>query len=221
MVLLVHHNMSPYSRKARIMMAEKKVLFVLREEEPWNLSKDIQKLNPSGELPVFIFDGHIVAGNYAVTEYLEETYPNPKLLMGSHLQKAEIRRLADWFDHKFYMEVYKYIVGEKVFKRFKSGLAPDSKALKVGVNNLKYHLEYIDWLTERNNYLAGDEFSLADVAASAHLSVLDYLGDVDWENYKNAKLWYSKIKSRPSFKEILKDTVKGIQPSKNYQNLDF
>lgn len=221
MVLLVHHTISPQSRKARIIMAEKKVLFVLKEEEPWNLSKDICKLNPAGDLPVFIFDGHIISGNYAVTEYLEETYQKPKLLVGDALMHAEIRRLSDWFDSKFHKEVYQYIVGEKVFKRFKSGESPDSKALKVGMHNLKYHMEYIEWLTERNNYLAGPEFSLADIAAAAHLSILDYLGDVDWENYKNAKLWYSKIKSRPSFQEILKDTIKGIPPSKNYQNLDF
>ena len=221
MVLLVHHTTSPQSRKARIIMAEKKVLFVLREEEPWNLSHDIQKLNPAGDLPVFIFDGHIISGNYAVTEYLEEMYAKPKLLTGDLLSHAEIRRLCDWFDTKFHKEVYHYIVGEKIFKRFKSGQAPDSKALKVGMHNLKYHMEYIEWLAERNNYLAGAEFSLADAAAAAHLSILDYLGDVDWENYKNAKLWYSKIKSRPSFKEILKDTIKGIVPSKNYQNLDF
>ncbi|MBO4294352.1 MAG: glutathione S-transferase family protein [Alphaproteobacteria bacterium] len=221
MVLLVHHSISPQSRKARIIMAEKKVLFVLKEEEPWNLSKDIQKLNPAGDLPVFIFDGHIISGNYAVTEYLEETYQKPKLLVGNALMRAEIRRLSDWFDSKFYKEVYQYIVGEKVFKRFKSGESPDSKALKVGMHNLKYHMEYIEWLTERNNYLAGSEFSLADATAAAHLSILDYLGDVDWENYKNAKLWYSKIKSRPSFQDILKDTVRGILPSKNYQNLDF
>lgn len=221
MVLLVHHSISPQSRKARIIMAEKKVLFVLKEEEPWNLSKDIQKLNPAGDLPVFIFDGHIISGNYAVTEYLEETYQKPKLLVGNALMRAEIRRLSDWFDSKFYKEVYQYIVGEKVFKRFKSGESPDSKALKVGMHNLKYHMEYIEWLTERNNYLAGSEFSLADATAAAHLSILDYLGDVDWENYKNAKLWYSKIKSRPSFQDILKDTIRGILPSKNYQNLDF
>jgi len=221
MVLLIHHSISPESRKARIMMAEKKVLFVLKEEEPWNLSQEIQKLNPARDLPVFIFDGHIISGNYAVSEYLEEAYPDPQLLKGNCRQRAEMRRLSDWFDRKFYSEVYKYIVGEKVFKRFKSGLAPDSKALKVGMNNLKYHMEYIDWLSERNNYLAGNEFSLADITAAAHLSILDYLGDIDWEAYKNAKLWYSKIKSRPSFKEILKDTIKGIPPSKNYQNLDF
>lgn len=221
MVLLVHHSISPQSRKIRLMMSEKKMLFVLREEEPWNISGNIKKLNPSGELPIFIFDGNIISGNYAITEYLEEAYPEPRLLLGDAKQRAEIRRLTDWFDNKFYNEVYKYIVIEKVYKRFKDGLSPDSRILKAGLNNLKFHLEYIDWLAERNNYLCGQEFSLADLTAAAHLSVIDYLGDISWEDYKNAKLWYSKIKSRPSFKDILKDTIKGIFPAKHYTNLDF
>lgn len=221
MVLLIHHNISPQSRKIRLMMSEKKMLFVLKEEEPWNLSPNIKKLNPSGELPIFIFDGNIISGNYAITEYLEEAYQDVRLLLGDSKQRAEIRRLTDWFDNKFYNEVYKYIVVEKVYKRFKDGLSPDSRILKAGLNNLKFHLEYIDWLAERNNYLCGQEFSLADLTAAAHLSVIDYLGDISWEDYKNAKLWYSKIKSRPSFKDILKDTIKGIFPAKHYTNLDF
>lgn len=221
MVLLVHHSINPFSRKIRILMAEKKMLFVLREEEPWNISKDIIKLNPAGTLPIFIFDGKIICGNYAITEYLEEKFSEPPLLTGDYLQRAEIRRLCEWFDTKFYKEVYQNIVVEKIFKRFQSGLAPDSKRLKAGLNNLKYHLEYIDWLAERSNYLTGSTLSLADITAAAHLSILDYLGDIDWEEYKNAKLWYSKIKSRSSFQDILKDKIKGIYPSKNYTNLDF
>lgn len=221
MVLLVHHTLSPYARKIRIMMSEKKILFVLREEEPWQISQDILKLNPAGELPIFIFDGKIIAGNYAICEYLDEAFPEPKLLNGDFLHRAEIRRLCDWFDNKFYKEVYQNIVTEKVFKRFREGLPPDSRRLKAGLNNLKFHLEYIDWLAERNNYLAGATFSLADITSAAHLSVLDYLGDIDWDAFKNAKLWYSKIKSRSSFQDILKDTVKGIYPSKHYKNLDF
>lgn len=221
MVLLVHHSISPQSRKIRLMMTEKKMLFVLKEEEPWNMSADICKLNPSGELPIFIFDGNIICGNYAITEYLEEAYPEPHLLVGNAKQRAEIRRLTDWFDNKFYNEVYKYIVFEKIYKRFRNGVAPDSRILKAGLNNLQYHLEYVDWLAERNNYLVGQEVSLADITAAAHFSIIDYLGDVPWEEHKNAKLWYSKMKSRPSFKEILKDTIKGIFPAKHYTNLDF
>lgn len=221
MVLLIHHPVSPHSRKIRILMSEKRMLFVLKEEEPWKLSPDVFKLNPAGELPIFLYDGNIVVGNYAITEYLEEFNKEIKLLPQDIKQRAEVRRLVEWFDEKFYKEVYKNIVAEKVHKRFGIGTAPDSRILKVGLNNLNFHLEYIDWLTERHNYLAGDDFSLADITAAAHLSVVDYLGDVPWDGYKNAKLWYSKIKSRPSFKEILKDNIKGILPAKHYINLDF
>ncbi len=221
MVLLVHHNILPQGRKIRIMMAEKKMLFVLKEEDPWNISRDIRKLNPSGELPIFIFDGNIIAGNYPITEYLEDSYPEVCLLPGDSKRRAEIRRLCDWFDVKFFHEVYQYIVVEKVYKRFRSGQSPDSRILKAGLNNLKFHLEYLDWLAERNNYLAGSDFTLADISAAAEFSVLDYMGEIDWEAHKNAKLWYSKIKSRPSFKEILKDTIKGVLPSKQYADLDF
>ena len=221
MVLLIHHPLSPYCRKARIAMSEKKILFGLKEETLWNLSADVYKLNPAGDLPIFINDGQVISGHYPICEYLEEVVKENPLLSANPKERAEIRRLMSWFDEKFYREVYKNIVVEKVYKRFSRGLAPDSKVLKSGLNNLAFHLEYIDWLAERRNYLGGDEFSLADVTAAAHLSVVDYLGDIPWDNFKNAKLWYSKIKSRPSFKEILKDTVKGILPAKNYTNLDF
>ncbi len=221
MVLLIHHPVSPQARKIRAVMAEKKMLFILKEEEPWKLSDDVYKLNPAGELPIFLSDGVVVSGNYAITEYLEETSTEIPLIKGDAKQRAEIRRLTEWFDQKFYREVYRNIVSEKIQKRFAQGLAPDSKILKVGLNNLNFHLEYIDWLLERRKYLAGDELTLADLTAAAHLSIIDYLGDVPWEMYRNAKIWYSKIKSRPCFKEILKDNIRGVLPAKHYANLDF
>lgn len=221
MVLLVHNSVLPQCRKIRILMAEKKMLFVLKEENPWMLSKDIMKINPAGELPIFIYDGNIISGNYAITEFLEETYTQNRLISGNNKQRAEVRRLIDWFDNKFNREVYQYIAGEKIYKRFALKQSPESKRIKVGINNLRFHLEYIDWIVERNNYLVGNDFSLADISAAAQLSIIDYLGDVPWEDYKSAKLWYSKIKSRPSFKEILNDRIKGIYPAKHYMDLDF
>lgn len=221
MVLLVHNSVLPQCRKIRILMSEKKMLFVLKEENPWKLSKDIMKINPAGELPVFIYDGNIISGNYAITEFLEETYTQNRLINGNNKERAEVRRLVDWFDNKFNREVYQYIAGEKFYKRFALQQPPESRRIKAGINNLRFHLEYIDWITERNNYLAGNNFSLADISAAAQLSIIDYLGDVPWEDYKNAKLWYSKIKSRPSFKDILNDRFKGIYPAKHYNDLDF
>ena len=221
MVLLVHHSLSPQSRKARLIMAEKKMLFVLKEEEPWNISPEIRKINPSGDLPILIFDGNVISGNYAITEYLEESNAQYRLLPESAIERAEVRRIMDWFDTKFYNEVYKYIVAEKIIKRFQLKEAPNSKVLKAGLNNLRFHMEYIDYLADRNNYLAGKSLTLADLTVAAHLSIIDYLGDISWSEYRNAKLWYAKIKSRPSFKDILKDNIRGITPSANYTNLDF
>lgn len=221
MVLLVHHTTSPFARKIRLQMSEKKILFVLKPEEPWRLSPDIYKLNPSGELPVYINDGKVISGHYAISEYLEETSTDIPLLTGDAVQKAEIRRMMDWFDNKFYREVYRNIVLEKIHKRFAMGQAPDSVNLKAGLNNLGYHFEYIEWLLEKHQYLIGENLTLADLTAAAHISIIDYLGDVPWDSFSSTKLWYSKIKSRPSFKDILKDTISGILPSRNYTNLDF
>lgn len=221
MVLLIHHPVSPFARKIRLQMAEKKMLFILREDEPWNLSEETYKLNPAGELPIFLNDGNVISGSYAISEYLEETSNEVPLIFGTPKEKAEIRRLTDWFDNKFYREVYRNIVYEKVHKRFSCGQAPDSRILKTGLNNLNYHLEYIEWMLERRQYLAGNTLSLADLSAAAQISVIDYLGSVPWDDFKNAKVWYSKIKSRPSFKDILKDSIKGILPAKHYANLDF
>ena len=221
MVLLVHHTTSPFARKIRLQMSEKKMLFILKEEEPWHLSADLYKLNPAGELPVFLNDGNVITGHYAISEFLEETSTEVPLIFGTPAQKAEIRRMIDWFDTKFYREVYRNIVTEKVYKRFASGQAPDSKTLKIGINNLGYHLEYIEWLLEKHQYLAGEELTLADFAAAAHFSIIDYLGDVPWDEFATSKLWYSKLKSRPAFKDLLKDTIRGILPARNYTNLDF
>lgn len=221
MVLLVHHSLSPQSRKMRLIMAEKKMLFVLKEEEPWNISPEIMKINPSGDLPVLIFDGNVISGNYAITEYLEESNPQYKLLPEDVKERAEVRRVMDWFDTKFYNEVYKYIVSEKIIKRFQLKQAPNSKVLKAGLNNLKFHMQYVDYLADRNSYIACKKLSLADLTVAAHLSVMDYLGDIPWNEYPSAKQWYAKIKSRPSFKDILKDNIRGIHPSANYTNLDF
>ena len=131
MVLLVHHSIVPQSRKIRLIMAEKKMLFVLKEEEPWNLSSEIKNINPSGDLPILIFDGCVISGNYAITEYLEESNPQYKLLPEDTKNRAEVRRIVEWFDNKFYNEVYKYIVTEKITKRFQYKLAPNSKILKA------------------------------------------------------------------------------------------
>ena len=113
------------------------------------------------------------------------------------------------------------LVGEKMMKRFLGLGEPNSAAIRAGKANLGYHLDYITFLVERRRWLAGDHFSLADISAAAHLSALDYLGDVPWDAHDPAKEWYARIKSRPSFRPLLADHIPGAPPPKHYADLDF
>jgi glutathione S-transferase len=185
-------------------------------------------LNPAGTLPVRITDdrGPIV-GAYPISEYLGDTTDERDARLfqpfpGDEAAKAEARRLVDWFHRKFHDEVTAYLVEEKVYRRFGPGSAPpDMDAMRAGHENLRYHLAYIGHLAETRSWLAGDAMSFADLAAAAHLSALDYLGEVPWEEHEQAKNWYALLKSRPSFRPLLQDRVAGFTPSGTYADLDF
>ena len=129
--------------------------------------------------------------------------------------------MVAWFDVKFQREVTANLIGEKILKRFMRRGQPDSRAIRAGKTNIHTHLDYIGWLTERRTWLAGDHFSLADIAAGAHLSAVDYLGDVPWDEHEASKIWYARIKSRPSFRAILADHIPGAPPPRHYADLDF
>jgi len=216
-----HLPLSPFSRKVRLVLSEKKLAFELRVEDVWRRREEFLILNPTGQVPVLIDDGLVVADSTAICEYLEDAYPTPTLIGETPTARAEARRLAFWFDLKFAREVTSNIVYEKMMKRLLGGGEPDSERIRVGKDNIRYHLEYIEFLTERRNWLAGDNLTCADLAAGAHLSVIDYLGDVPWDEHVEAKNWYARLKSRPSFQPLLTDHVAGVVPPKTYADLDF
>jgi glutathione S-transferase len=203
-------------------MAEKGLAFELKIEKVWERRVDFLQLNPAGEVPVLTEpDGTTLSDGRGILEYLEEVYPDPNLLGNEPVQRAETRRLIAWFEQKFNREVTENLVGEKFMKRFVRMGAPHGPSIRAGHENIHYHLEYIAFLTERRRWLAGDDFSCADIAAAAHLSALDYLGDVPWDEHPRTKDWYVRIKSRPSFRPLLSDVIPGNPPPPHYADLDF
>jgi len=219
---LYHLWLSPHSRKVRIVLGEKKLEFDLQAEKVWERREGFLRLNPAGQVPVLVeTDGTAISGGQVISEYLDEMHPNPPLIGRGALERAEVRRLCDWFDDKFNAEITENLVGEKVMKRFLGLGSPDSGAIRAGKANIKNHLDYIGYLVERRTWLAGDQFTLADISAGAHLSCVDYLGDVPWADFPLAKDWYARIKSRPSFRTLLLDHIPGAPPPKHYQDLDF
>jgi len=101
------------------------------------------------------------------------------------------------------------------------GSSPDSKAIRAGLTHIGPHLAYLGGLAEQRRWLGGDQFSMADVVACAHLSAVDYVGDVPWDQYPAARDWYARMKSRPSVRPLLTDNLPGIPPPPHYANLDF
>ena len=211
MTTLYHYPLCPFSRKVRLILGEQKIGLDLIVERYWENRKEFIKLNPSGEVPVLLFDDVTFCGHYSITEYVEYKYED--VLPNDIRIKAENRRLIDWFDNKFYKEVSRIIINERVEKRFrtveKGGGLPDTDLIRLAINSMNNHLKYMEYLLERR------------LTAASHISCLDYLGDIPWEKFPEIKLWYSRIKSRPSFRSILTDKIVGIPPRGNYALLDF
>ncbi len=217
---LFHLWLHPFSRKVRIVLAEKGLDFELKIEKTWERRTEFLAINPAGDVPVLVEkDGTTLANSQVICEYLEEVYPEVPLLGADPVQRAETRRLVSWFDVKFDREVTVNLVGEKLMKRFLKLGEPHGPSVRAGHANIHYHLDYIGYLTEKRQWLAGDSFSLADIAAAAHLSAIDYLGDVPWEEHGAAHEWYNKIKSRPSFKALLDDRIPGFAPAEDYERI--
>jgi glutathione S-transferase len=221
MAKLYHVPLSPFCRKVRLSLAEKKIECELTEERYWEKDPDFLRRNPAGKVPVLRIDARTMAESTAICEYLEEMYPELALMPQDPVDRYEVRRLVAWFDDKFHNEVTSKLLYERVNKKIMKQGFPDSRSIKDGARAIKYHLDYMAWLLDRRRWLAGDVMTLADFAAAAHFSALDYISDVDWHRSEVVKDWYAKIKSRPAFRGVLADQVPGFPPPAHYADLDF
>ncbi len=228
---LTSFTLCPYSRSIRLVLGELGIEHRVAEERPWEWRESLLALNPSGDLPVLqLDDGPLLCGAYAISEYLADELPrHPRdggvspLFPGSSEDRSEIRRLVDWFHRKLDREVTRELLEEKVYVRFRRGheRAPDAGVLRALRANLRYHLSYVSFLADQRRWLGGDDLSFADLAAAAHLSVIDYLGEMPWSEAPMATEWYQRIKSRPSFRPLLSDRVPGLPPPEHYGAIDF
>ena len=230
MLTLLHHPICPHSRFVRLALEEYGLPVRLQEERVWERREEFLTLNPAATTPVLVEEGvPPVPGASVIAEYLDETRGAtlgefrlmPRELGG----RIEVRRLMSWFNDKFFEEVSGPLVMQRVYRRYipagSGGGAPDMETLRAAKSNIRYHLAYIGWLIRARDWLAGEHLTYADLAAAAHLSAADYLGDVPWDEDETAKNWYARIKSRPSFRTLLVETLPGLPPSTSYANLDF
>lgn len=230
MLTLFHHPICPHSRFVRLALEEYGLPPRLVEERVWERREEFLQLNPADTTPVLVEEGvPPVPGAGVIAEYLDETrgltLAEFRLLPANLGGRIEVRRLMSWFNDKFFEEVSGALARERVYKRYipasGGGGSPDMETLRAAKSNIRYHLAYIGWLVRTRDWLAGDTLTYADLAAAAHLSVADYLGDVPWDEDETARNWYARIKSRPSFRTLLDEALPGLPPSPSYANLDF
>jgi glutathione S-transferase len=230
MITLYHHPFCAHSRFVRLTLGEMGIEPKLVEERAWDRRREFLIMAPEGATPVMIEDQvRSLPGADVIAEYLDETrglgLGDRRLMPDEPLARAETRRLMHWFNVKFFNESSQWLVREKIYKRFMSsaqgGGGPDMETVRAARSNLRYHLRYIGHLISARKWLAGDRMTYADLAAAAHLSCIDYLGDVQWDENEIAKIWYARVKSRPSFRPLLAERLAGMTPSVTYADLDF
>mgnify|MGYP001146112703 CR=1 FL=1 len=217
---LFHYPLDAFGRIIRIFLYERSLDYQPIEEYPWNRKKVFSENHMFSDLPTLVEnDTLVIQGAYSIIEYIEYNYRMQS--KGSIRNKIEIDRIASLFNTYFFAEVTHKIIYEKIIKKYVEKAAPDSSSIRKGSQNIAKYFEYIAWLMNRRNWLAGDDFSLADISAAAHVSCLDYVDSIEWEKFPEVKDWYVRVKSRPSFREILNDKIPNIKPPEHYVNLDF
>ncbi len=223
--ILYHYPISPFSRKVRLVLAEKNFEFTLREERYWERREGFWRINPSGKVPVLCHGRDVFADSQAICEYLEMVAPEGTvpLFPDDPKEQCEVRRLIAYFDEKFYQEVTQVLLFERMLRRVQKQGFTNERQVRSGLEKYRRHMKYIKHLIDNRRWIAGSRMTLADFTVAAHLSCLDYVGDIQWddEDLAGVKGWYSAIKSRPAFRPILSDHVPGYVPPRHYAHVDF
>ncbi len=222
--VLFHFPFDPSSRTVRLALGEAKIAFEETVVRPWEPDCPLADLNPSAMPPVLqVADSRplTLCEPAAILGWIEDQQKTPLLLASDPAERAEARRLTAWFDRRFTDEVNAVLLHERMEKPLLRLGPPEARALRDGRAALREHLAMLEDLAAARDWLAGRRLSQADLIAAAHLSVLDYFGELPWKAQPALKLWYMKIKSRPCFRPLLTDRFQGLAAAAHYADLDF
>jgi glutathione S-transferase len=217
MLTLFHHPLCPHSRFVRLALSEYGLPVRLVGERVWERREDFLILNPAGTIPVLVVEGMSPVPNASIiAEYLDEIYGSDlsnRLLPHDTDLRIEVRRLTSWFNDKFFADVSGPLTEER-YKQYMpidvGGGSPDRAVLREVREILPDHLAYIGLLLCKHGWLASDQLTYADLAAAAHLSAAEYLGDMPWPEDGTIKRWYARMQSRPSFQSMLTEAWRGF-----------
>jgi glutathione S-transferase len=224
MYKLYHYPLCPFSRKVRFLISHFNIPCMLNDERFWERRESFLKMSPIGTVPLLVKKGSLFFphSDLIVNHIIKNYDTDFSLIPEKEEDEVRVKSISTWFDEKFFHEVSKIFLYEKVIHTMKQDESPDVNSLNIARYNVHIHFEFLEFLLSQNAFLAGEKFTLADITAGAHISVLDYLSEIKWSNVSVLiKDWYSIVKSKIPFKDILLDRVPNIKPSITYEILDF
>jgi len=222
MFTIYHYPLCPKSRLIRCLLKEQDIEFTLKQVDYWKDKDKILSLDVLGEIPIITTPSkRNISSLYAIIEYMMELSAHAHHSAYTIDERADMRRIIYWINTRFHGEVTDYIVNEKLIKLLTSFDSPRVEFIRAAKVNFTHHAKYFQNLISAHGNLISNNITVADIFLACHLSVLDYFGEVHWDNFQILKEWYALVKSQPYFRKILTDRIAILKPPPHYENLDF
>lgn len=197
---LIGSHTSPFVRKVRIVLAEKKIDVDFEIDSPWLAESKVPDSNPLGKIPVLqLDDGTPLFDSRVIVEYIDNLSPNNKLFPAPNRERTEVKRweaLADGI-----CEAAANIVAEKkrpAHQQSGDWIQRQRDKVDRGLVFMNEHLG-------DKAYCMGNHISMADIAAGTALGYLAFrFPEIDWQTaYPNLERLYGKLMQRPPFAETV------------------
>jgi glutathione S-transferase len=191
---------SPYVRKVRIVLAEKKIEYDFVLDSPWTPESNIPNLNPLGKIPVLVLDDETVLfDSRVISEYLDNVAPNNKLMPAPNRERTEVKRWEALADGICDAAALLFLERKRPAQQQSADwiARQESKMIRG--------LEYMSEQLGESVWCIGTHFSLADITSGCALGYLAFrFPEIDWsEKHPNLARLYGKLMQRPA----LADTV--------------
>ncbi len=191
---------SPYARKVRIVLAEKKIDYDFEVDSPWTPETRVHQVNPLGKIPVLVLDDETVLfDSRVIVEYLDNVAPNNKLMPAPNRERTEVKRWEALADG----------VCDAAALIFLERKRPPKQQGKEWVarqeDKIDRSLEFMSEQLGEGAWCMGTHFSLADIAAGCALGYLAFrFPEIDWRGkHANLARLFDKLTLRPSVAETV------------------
>lgn len=191
---------SPYVRKARVVLAEKKIEYDFELDSPWDAASGVPNLNPLGKIPVLVLDDDTVLfDSRVIVEYLDNVTPNNKLMPAPNRERILVKRWEALGDGICDAASTAFLEGKRPAK------LQDKTWIARQRDKVAKSLEFMADELGENPHCMGTHFSLADIAVGSALGYLAFrFPDIEWqETHPNLSRLYEKLMQRPSFAETV------------------